>query len=328
MHNVKKVIENIASRPLTSSADHRNAGLALSLAIHADMDLGNKQGTMAIKELMTGSGLPSGDPVATLERFQAAQLWDNGYEAVFKSITLNAPHTSWEIYTGGTGITFQALEAGGEIRMSRQTGAKVTASVEYYAAGFEILQQWVENQQWWNIEEAATDFVNAYNTKKAETYYGLIDAVGSGQNLAWNTTGANELAKDVATINTACTEIITDMKDKGFFIGQNQPFVLVTPYQLRDRINAALGQMGATGDNRATYGQLQYNIVPVATTFLTATDKFYVCLPGRKNQSATRKELTSEKARNIINLSDVEVRYAAWGGTIADEEQFQRASTS
>jgi len=329
MNKSKAVLAKISANPPRTDGQNKKAAQALFGAITEDLgEVYKASSTMAVQELQSGFGLPTGDPLAILERFQSAQQWDNGWQAVFKPININAPHTSWEIFTGGTGIVFNKLEAGGKVRMSRTEGESVTAHVNYYGAGFEILDQWVENQQYWMIEEAAVDFVNAWQKLKAQVHYALMDAIGSGQNLAWNTTGANELSKDVKTINTACTNIINDLADQDFAVGQNQPFVLVTPVALRDRIADALGQIGATGDNRATYSQLRYSIVPVATTFLTDATKYYVCLPGRKSQTGTRKELTAEKGRNIVNMTDIEVRHGAFGAAIGDEEQFQRCATA
>jgi len=321
----KDAIAKIANTPLTSAGDHQSAGNVLRAAMTMDME--NKAGTMAVSELMSGAGFPAADPLATIERFQSAQLYDNGYEAIFKNININAPHLNWDIYTGGTGIVFEGLEAGGKIRMSTMTGAKVTAYIEYYAAGLEILQQWVDNQQWWKVEEASVDFVNAYQKKKAQIYYAIIDAVSSAQNTTW-VAGANTLARDVATINSAVTSLISAMEAKGEPVTMAQPYVLATPFALWPRVKAALGQLGATGDGRATYGELLYNIVPIVTSHLSAADVYYVCVPGGKSQRADRQALVSEKGRNIVNLSDVEVRYAAWGGAIGDETAFRRCATA
>ena len=319
------VMEKISSSNLSSQKDHVKAGNALKMAMTMDME--NKAGSLRVAELMSGAGFPSTDPVATVERFQAAQLYDNGYEAIFKNIPINAPHTTWDIFSGGTGIVFEELEAGGKIRTSTTTGSKTTASIKYYAAGFEILQQWVENQQWWLVGSEAQDFVNAYQKKKAQIYYGIIDAVSAGQNLAW-VAGANTLARDVATINAAVAALITSAQANEMPISMSQPYVIATPYALWPRIKAAISQYGSINDSRATYGELLYNIVPIATTFLTDSTKYYVCIPGEKSQRADRKALTSEKGRNLINLSDLEVRYAAWGGAIGDETQFQRCATA
>jgi len=329
MINVSKVLAKMGSNPPRSQDQHTRAAQALFDAINADVALVEKATTqLAVQELQSGFGIPAGDPAAILESFQSEQIWDNGWQAVFKAITINAPHTSWEIASIGTGIVFKELEAGGKVRMARAEGSTITATVAYYAAGLEVLDQWVENQQYWKIEAAAVDFINAWQKLKAEVHYAAMDAVSSSQNLAWNTTGANELAKDVKTINAACTKIINDQAALGNAVGQNQPFVLVTPTALRDRISDALGQIGSAGENRATYGQLRYTIVPVATTFLADATKYYVCLPGRKSQSGTRKELTAEKGRNIVNLTDVEVRHGAFGVGIGDEDQFQRCATA
>ena len=327
MTQVKEALNKISNHgALRTPEEHRFAAEALSTAMKNDMN--NAAGTMAIKELMTGSDLPSSDPKAVIERFQNAQVWDNGYEAIFKNVNVPRPHMSWDIFTGGTGIVFKKLEAGGEIRMQRMGGEVTTATISYYAAGFEVLSQWVDNQQWWMVEEAATDFVNAYQRKKASIYYGLIEAVSSGRNVAYNTTGASQLAKDVATINAGITKLVTDAQTAKTPINVNQVFALPCPFELWPRVKAALGQYNATGESRAVYGEMLYNVVPVVTTFFATKNVFYVCVPGEKSQRADREQLTSEKARNIVNLSDIEVQYAAWGGAIGDENQFVRCATA
>lgn len=327
MKSIEKFVQKLSARPPVTEKDFGLAGMNLRKALNNDMTALQKT-AMSVQELQM-SGFPTNDPKAVLERFATAQQFDLGYEVLFKKIALNAPHTSWDIYTSGTGITFEKLEAGEEIRMSRTSGSKVTASVDYYAAGFEVLQQWIENQQWFRIEEAATDFVNAYNKKKSETFYALVDAVSSAVNVAWQGVVADTTVyRDVATINEACKQIIESRVEANVPTTVAQPFVVCAPFSLMNRISDALDQIGSTGDDKNKYGKLRYNVVPVITTFLSADDKYYVAIPGEKSQMAIRKDLTAEKARNIINLSDVEVRYAAWGGAIADENQFRRCSVS
>ena len=311
-----------------------NLILGIADAIDIEFNGITNAGIARIAELQTGFGIPTETPNEIVKRYAEANTFDTGYLALYDGINLrNSLH--WDVYTQGVGITFNKMELGADVRFARTEGVKQTYSVDYYAAGLQILDMWIENNQWYQIEQASRDFMNAYMRKKAEVMYGLLDAVGASaaQDLAWDTNGSDTLEKDITTINTACQNIISDLESTNYAVNADGPFVMYAKPAMKGRLLSALrhSQMNADAVRASLTSRknlILNTVIPVFTNHLSSAAKYYVCAPKRKAHMATRKELTSEKTRDVTKLADIEVKHAAWGGCIADVNQVQHCATA
>lgn len=295
------------------------------------MDMAN--GLVRIAELQTGFDMVSGNPADVVKRYQQQAVYDNGYLALFEPVNLTGTtDESWEIYSETPGITWQKLEKGGEIRLHRQGAGKQTYSVDYFAAGMEVLLHWIQNQKWYKIERAKQDFERSYYRFKAEFFYGLLDAISSSINVAW-VAGATTLARDIATINAACAEIVEALSSYDIAMNEGEAFVLTAPNNvtMKTRILKALLHMmlNPNAQQSAVTNSTDlviYNVVPVFTSHLDASDVYYISAPKRNTQMATKQEPVEETEKDILRQTQVTVRTAAFGGAIATIDQHRRCA--
>lgn len=333
MKTVSQILDKAASVRQWSPRMQGELATALLRAHDHELDLRDRAGAARVAEFMTGFGMPEQSPAQLVDRFRGAALHDEGFKAIYKPINLrNGLH--WDIYSSTNGLTFQRLEEGGEIRLHSVSAGVQTYRVHYYATAFAVQLPWLENQQWYRIEDAHEQAKAAYHDKQAETFYGLLDAIAADQDQAFVEAGlSTTVEKDVATINAACAAIIESMAALGpeMRYRPGEPFVITAPEALRSRIVAAVNQMALNPAASAAQVEaggplLVYRVVPIFTGYLAASDKYYVSLPKRKTQMAIRKELTAQSGDDLLRLAKVETRHAAWGGAIAEESQHRRCA--
>lgn len=185
------------------------------------------------------------------------------------------------------------------------------------------------------MEDMAANFVTKYYEDRAGIAYALIEAISSGINLSWQavtpsgvaTSNENyEAIRDFNTMNKAVETLFTNNRSKGYGITPNTQFTLLYPFQLRGRIQRALGvkNMNISGAQAG----MNYNLVPVESIMLTDATKYYVVLPGHNAQWGNRMNLTIMREEDALSYSEIAVGWGRYGGAIGDTAQFVRAATS
>jgi len=261
--------------------------------------------------------------------------YDTGYESVFKHIDLrNSNRDSFQILDVISGLTFSLVPEGMKAKLYKMSGAKATVTLDMYGAGLGWSRRLFMNKEYWTIEDNAIEFRNKAFESKAQNHYDLIEAVSATYDRAWvavtgnvpNTDKDYIPIRDINTINQACEDIFTNCQDLGMGITPATEFICLAPIQLKGRIPRALGlvqQPFAGSTNLANY-----NVRPIFTDMFTDTDKYYIILPGRKIQNATRMDLTVYSDFDIEAFADIAVGWQWYGGAIGEEKQIVRCSTS
>lgn len=259
---------------------------------------------------------------------------DTGYEAVFdiRDFT-QALKDGFKIRDTSSGLTFAAVPEGGKAKVYKVTGSETSVSFSRYGGALEWDRTWFDDQDWWSIEDRAKLFRYQWYYDKAEAFYGLMDAMSAGIDLAWQATGVAatdalyELDRDIRTINAACNAIVVALDASGMGVTMKSEFVLTAPVQLMQRIVRALGASYRM-PNDANSTQVVYNVKPQFTTHLDDTTKYYVGIPKRKAKGGNRQELTILTDFDILSYCDLAAGWGRYGGAIGTEDQFQRCSTS
>lgn len=271
-----------------------------------------------------------------LRTFQQGDYYDAAFEQVFDVIDMTgSERNGFELLDVEDGLTFEVVPEGQKAKIFKFGGAKATVSFSMIGAGLGWHRRLFDDREYWNLERNAITFRNKWYSKRASTAYALIDAIGSGQNLAWqavtpagvaNTDQNYNAIRDINTINKACETILLAADTKGYGVTPQSRFVLLAPIQLMARITRALGLLNASisGAQRG----LVYNVTPQYTTGLADSTKYYVCLPGQKAIFADRMRLTIFDRFDAESYSDISVGWGRYGGAIGDVTQFQRCATS
>jgi len=269
-----------------------------------------------------------------LKKFQQTTYFDNAYEKVFEMRDYRGSNRDgFTITDVQDTLAFRSVKTGEKARLYTMSGDKVTVNFSRYGGGLSWDRQLFDDKEYWTLENNAITFRNKWASSKAQNYYDVIDAVGAGQNIAWqavtpagvaNTDKDYNAIRDINTINLACQTILLNCQDKGYGIGPNTPFIILAPIQLKGRLTNALPLVQQPFSSSTE--RLYYNITPSYSLMLAETDVYYVILPGIKTIAANRMDLTIYTAFDHMSYSDDSVGWGRYAGAIGDSEQFQRCA--
>ena len=258
---------------------------------------------------------------------------DNGWASFFSSRDFSSTRTpGFRVREVSSGLTFAKRPEGGRARIYSITGTEAFVPFDTYGGGLEFDQAWFEDQEWWLVEDTAAEFRSAWYRDKSTIMYGLIGAIASGYNVAYDATGANALEKDINTLNAAAAALLTAVKALGFQVTANTPLKVLSPIQLRGRLQRALKAQYITPATAGAHLMVEYNITPIySMNVLNAgaacTDKWYMGIPGMKNKIGEKMPLTvfSEFKAEAFATTTV-----GWGryGAYLNSDQFRRLATA
>ena len=228
---------------------------------------------------------------ALIDRFHLGlEEIDAGWQSFFDVRPFyGTPVPGFEVRNVSSGLTFAKRPEGGRARIYSVTGATQFVPFDTYGGGLEFDQAWIDDQQWWQAEDTAQEFRSKWYSDKAEVHYLLIGAIGAGYNVAYDTGGATVLEKDINTINTAAAAILTAFKALGYNVTAQTPMKILSPIQLRGRLQRALAAQYITPATAGAHLMVEYNITPVYSMNVknagaAATDIWYLGIPGWKNR--------------------------------------------
>jgi len=304
-------------------------------ALQMFMDAPRKDAKIkAAMQMFSQTGDFPENAVALLKTFQATDFFDNAWESCFDVIDMTAlQNDSFSIADVEDGLTFQEVKIGEKAPIFKFSGTKTSVGFATYMAGLQWSWQLFEDRQYWTLEKNAIAFRNKWFRNRADIAYALIEAIPSARDINWaaapgsvpNTDGNYEALRDQKTINAAALDVISKCKNKGYGVGPNSPLVLLAPLALKQRIQRALGPINSA---LSAAPGVTYNITPLFTLGLSATDKYYVGIPGQKNMWGDRLYLNIQVATDITTASDLSVGRGRFGGAIGDTQQWARCKTA
>jgi len=256
---------------------------------------------------------------------------DNGWAHFFSSRDFSSTRTpGFRVREVSSGLSFTKRPEGGRARIYSITGTEAFVPFDSYGGGLEFDQAWFEDQEWWLVEDTAAEFRSAWYRDKATIMYTLIGAVTN--DVAYDTGGATALEKDINTLNAAAAALLTAVKALGFNVTANTPLKVLSPIQLRGRLQRALKAQYITPATAGAHLMVEYNITPIySMNVLNAgaacTDKWYMGIPGIKNKIGEKMPLTvfSEFKAEAFATTTV-----GWGryGAFLNDDQFRRLATA
>jgi hypothetical protein len=272
----------------------------------------------------------------TMSRFREAPAYDAAFERIFRVMDMTSyRRDAFSIEDVADGLTFDQVPVGEKARVYGMAGAKATVPFAQYAAGLNWHMTLFDDEEYYKMEDMAASFTTKAAFSRAYVAYQLIEAIGSGINLAWQAVDPSGVAtsnenynaiRDYITINKAVDTLFANNKDKGYGVTPQSEFVLLYPYQLEYRIGRAMGvrNMNISG----SLPGVVRNITAVPTIMLTDATSYYVTLPGNKTQWGDRQRLTLMEETDALSYSQLMVGWMRFGGAIGDTEQFVRCATS
>jgi len=292
----------------------------------------------AIQHYALEGDFPDAQREILLKTLVAPGDYDTAYEEVFAIRDYTGTRASgMDLLDVTSGAAIAKVEKGSRAIINKVSGAKVTIPFVDYGGGLGWDKNLMSDGDYWSVEDTAIAFRTESMQARSQAYYDIIDdqtnGVTSGQDLAWqavtpasyaNTNRDYNAVRDVNTINAACEEIISDLKNSGFGITPSSQFVILAPNTLKVRLTQALGITNQQLAGASTY--LGYNVKLVTSLMLSSSTVYYVCLPGRKTVGGYRQDLTMTPLADPLANLEGAVGWMRFAGAIGEEEQFQRCS--
>lgn len=241
-------------------------------------------------------------------------LLDYGFEELFDFVDMRQSlQTSFDILDVSNLITFSEVKSGERMKKYGIQDAKSSVAKMTVAAALGILDDWVNYQQYWNLNQAAMEAKSKYFDKMATDHYALIVAGAQAQAFATD---------DITTINNACASILTGCAAKGYVLTGNETFELRANVTLKARIEKAFAlnfnTPGPTSPN-----QLVHTLNRKYSTKLSTTE-YYVVLAGRKLKRGIWSDLSAETDRDIL-MRGTDVAYCGeYNAGVGEVQQIRK----
>lgn len=308
-----------------------------------------------IKELATANQFPANiDQMFAKFKVGRGEI-DMSWLTIFDEVDLTTTNlSSYKIVDVQNGVTFKQVRQGEKAELYSLTGQEANISFGNFGAGLQILQEWYEDQRWWDIEEAVEDYNLAWWEDMATIMFAMIESLDDGLydgtstglttadgyapiGIKYDSAGSTVLEKDINTINAGTISLLNANKTT-LKLNASSPLVLLCNIGKYDRCRAAISRIRS--DLYTGREVINKNITVVPTLSLTKTAEWtgtsaqdlpaaetplgYLCVPAKKNKYLKRKALTiyptEFKADSYSNL------IYAWGryGAYVNAEQVRR----
>ncbi len=246
---------------------------------------------------------------------------DMGYEALFDHVDMiGAQQDYFEINAASMKAAWNIRKPGEQIKL-RSAVQDDTLQVKMLelADGLQILDAWLQFNKFYKIEEALSEFINAYYDKKAAFHYGLFT------NLTGVTVDVTGYADDVAALNGAAASVHRKMRGKGLPGGENAGLSILVAPEYTAKINKMF--TATIGSNIVDQGTIKepltarINSVISSTHIPEDTAGYYLIRTGGRIKKADWKPLTTEEQRDILVSAKQIVGTGQYNCAIGDTDQ-------
>ncbi|MGH8083867.1 MAG: hypothetical protein ACREPV_01145 [Lysobacter sp.] len=248
---------------------------------------------------------------------------DLGWTNLFRVVDMRGSNQSaFDINTGTFGISYKQRAPGEKTEIWRTpTGTTVPVPYLTYSAGAGVLDDWLQYNKWWTIEEVITEFRRKAWANQAENHYGLLTGLGASIDVAHIV--GDDLGTE--TLNAAGASIYRGLENDG--VSASTPLWIVTSPEKRGYVLKMLEATQGSLIVGYTNGQpISVTIAGViATTYVAAADTgYYLVLPGRKLARGVWKDLMIERARDIYKRAEDMVGTMQYNAIVGDTAQVRR----
>jgi hypothetical protein len=248
---------------------------------------------------------------------------DTGWTPLFDLVDLRgSTHDHFDIVDTSGGVTYDQIKPGAEIKKrTKLSEAKTTVSLLTMGAGLGILDDWIQRQQFWNVDEAVNEFRAKHFDKMAELHYGLFTALSTAIDVAFT-------VDDPTTFNAAAAALFRAVRFSGYATGQNAGLYILTSPEKVGRVTRMI--VADRGSGLVQFGTVKEPIAysvrgVIASTFVTAADTgYYLILPNRKIKRAIFSDLAVETDRNPSMRATDWYAHAQYNAAIGDTAQVRR----
>ncbi len=247
---------------------------------------------------------------------------DFGYEALFKHVDMvGSMQDYFEINSAKMKAAWNVRAPGEKTQLrTAVTEDGLQVKMIEMSDGIQLLDRWLEYNQFYKIEGALSEFYNTYYQKKAEFHYGLFTNLGA--EVDFDVSGH---ADDVIALNAASGAMDRSLEGKGLPGGVNAgKSILVAPeYQgkvgkmLSATLDSELVKQGTVVEPLTA----RINQVVSSTKVPKSKNGYYLIQHGGRIQKADWKPLTTESGRDILVSAEQLVGVGQYNCAVGDTDQ-------
>lgn len=275
----------------------------------------------AVQAFTTKADLPT-MITQTFDTFRQTDNFDMMWEQAYKQVQLAPNRLFWEILDVDSGLEFVEVPEGAQVQVNSISGSKVLGWVRKYGGALGWSQELIMTQDIGAMQQMAEILREKFWKDKGNRHYVLMATEGLGNVDTYDADGANELEKDINTINKSAFALLNNCKDLGFGDMANAPLLLYVSPFMRPRILRALATTFQDVPGMQT--RVVYPVTPLFTfnQYLTAptgssnTSYGLMVLPGRKIQRAEAMAPTSFTRQDIQTLGTIQAVWSFYGALI------------
>lgn len=262
---------------------------------------------------------------------QATPEYDLYWQNAFRTISLMQGQLDWEIGDVTSGLAMEKIPEGGKVKIASLAGTKQSVSVEKYGMGLGITWEVIHGRKLYKfidiMEFARSELYNTW----ADVHYALLATAGATNTVAYDTTGANALEKDIITINTALHDIAEDNKDSGYGNPNAATYSFYLDPALEARIERAF-RVTAADLAGSTLGGLEILRRNVSRYYSynseIGANEGLLVLNGNKIQNAIYLRELGLSKQEIESLNEIRTYWTAFGAAVGDNDQVYEVSFS
>lgn len=248
---------------------------------------------------------------------------DTGWTVLYDLVDLRgSTHDHFDIIDTNAGVTYDQIKPGAEIKKrTKISEVKTTVGLITMGAALGILDDWIQRQQFWKVDDAIGEFRAKHFDKMAELHYGLFTALSTAIDVAFT-------VDDPTTFNAAAASMLRAVRSSGYAVGQNVGLYALTSPEKVGRVTRMI--TADRGSGLVQFGTVKEPIAysvqgVISSTFVPANDTgYYLVLPGRKIKRGLFKDLTVESQRNAAVRAEDLYAHAQYNAAIGDTAQVRR----
>lgn len=286
-----------------------------------------KKQLQAFNNITTKEDLPVLLQNASKIFIDSNQTVDEFWRNLFEEVPNDPKVDFFEIYDITSGSTFKKMKEGEKVEIFGVSGSNVKVPIERFGGALGFTDDVIRYRKIWQVFDKSKKFRYDYYKTRSDVFGGLINAAvvsnGSGYRQAYDTTGANQLEKDINTLNAAGQKMKAKLAGKPYANLTNPTFYLVFKDNagLRGRLNKVFKAVQSTSNSYT----LDWNIIPMPTENLSVstTNDLYARLifPNEKLQWTNQSELENYNVADFETLTYAMIYYSWMGAVVGDTDQ-------
>ena len=254
--------------------------------------------------------------------------YDMDYELAFQQSTVDMDNGTFDIPIAHNNVKFRSHPQGKTIVVDKYTATNTNVECLPYTCALEISDELMRKRQIDNMVEAFDLMRHAYYLNRSDGHYSLLKAAANANSTnatAYDNTASVQLDRDVNTLNSAASNLVKSLKDKGYHTRMNllkSPILIYCSSDLTSRIERATRVL--ISDVAASRERLNWMVMPRYTlndAIVTTPTTAVMVFPRHRNRTGNFVDLDMAEYPDRQQFSYVNAAMTYWGASVSENLQ-------